>query len=189
VGQGFPIGEVDISRELPVLVQGEVWIAWIVCAVFAVSLAAFVVRSVWEIATGTVAWPRTLLLAATVPVVFSIPLFDNLDVALQGFNLWHSAQYIGLVYLMNAYRKERGEISSSFVRWLSGFGNGTRYYGFVVALSVAAGGLIGVLHYGVGVPMLQAYYGVHLSALWIHYLWDHAVFTRSNALVPAVAIA
>jgi len=48
--------------------------------------------------------------------------------------------------------------------------------------------LIGVLHYGCGLPMLHCYYGVHLSALWIHYLWDHAVFTRVGALAPVAAI-
>jgi hypothetical protein len=189
IAQGFPIGAVDISRELPAIVHGQVWIAWIAFAVFGVSLAAFVVRSLWELATGTMIWPRALLLATTVPIVFSVPLFRNLDVSLQGFNLWHSTQYIGLVYLMNAYRKERQEISSRFIRSLSGFGNGRRYYGFVVALSVAAGGLIGILHYGIGLPMLHAYYGVHLSALWVHYLWDHAVFTQADALTPMAVLA
>jgi hypothetical protein len=188
VAQGFRIGAVDLSRELPAFIHGQVWIAWALFAIFAAALLAFVLRTGWELATGTGVWPRTLLLGATVPLVSSIPLYDNLDVALQGLNLWHSTQYIGLVYLMNAYRKERGELTSPLLGWLAGFGNGFRYYGAVVGVSVAAGGLIGVLHYGCGLPMLHCYYGVHLSALWINYLWDHAVFTRVGALAPVAAI-
>lgn len=186
VNQGFSIGKVDLSRVVPEFVRGETWIAGAVAAVFALALAAFVLRTAVEVATRRSIWPRTLFLAATVPVAFSLPLFDNLDVALQGFNLWHSTQYLGLVYLINAIREERGEISSPRVRWLAGPGRGLRYYGVVVAVSVAAGGGIGVLHWGFGVPMLQAYYAVLLSALWVHYLWDHATFSQLEALTPVV---
>ena len=186
---GFPIGAIDISRELPQLVHGAVWVAWAMFGVFGVALALFLARTTVELARGRVVWPRTLLLVCTVPVLFAVPLFENLDVALQGINLWHSAQYIGLVYLMNAYRRQRGEMSSSMVRWLSAPTHWYRYYGFLIAVSVLAGGLIGVLHYGAGVPMLQAYYGVHLSALWIHYLWDHLVFGQRGALDPVPVAA
>ena len=109
---------------------------------------------------------------------------DNLDVALQGFNLWHSTQYVGLVYLMNSHRKARRLISSPLVERIAGRENFTYYYGTIVAVSMAAAGLIGFLHYVAGLPLLQAYYGVHLSGLWIHYLWDHAVFGELDALTP-----
>lgn len=188
VAQGFHIGAVDVSQQIPAALVGQTWIAGLVGAVFAVSVVAFALRTVWEIATGRVVWPRTLLLVATAPVAFALPLFDNLDVALQGFNLWHSAQYIGLVYLMNAYRKQRRAISSPFVASIAGFGNGERYYAFVVTISVGVGGLIGILHYGFGLPMLQVYYAVHLSGLLVHYLWDHAVFLRADALTPATSL-
>lgn len=184
VNAGFSIGKVDIAREVPLFLQGQTWIAGAVAVVFAAALAAFVLRTVVEVSTRRTIWPRTLFLAVTVPVAFSLPLFDNLDVALQGFNLWHSTQYIGLVYLMNAIRKQRHEISSPWVQWLSGEGRGLRYYGFVVGVSVCSGAVIGVLHFGFGLPMLQSYYAVLLSALWIHYLWDHATFAQFDALAP-----
>jgi hypothetical protein len=184
---GFPIGKVDIAGEIPAIFQGQTWLAGLVFAVFFGAAAAFVVRTVWEIRTGRFVLPRTLLLGLTVPIAFLVPTVENLDVALQGLNLWHSTQYIGLVYLMNRHRKERGEISSPLVAWMSGAGNGIVYYGFVVVISLAAGGLIGLLHFGFGLPMLQVYYSVLLSALWMHYLWDHLVFTRGDALLPAVA--
>jgi hypothetical protein len=184
VNAGFSIGKVDLARQLPGFVQGETWIAGVVAGVFALALAAFLVRSALEVVTGRGVWPRTLFLALTVPIAFALPLFDNLDVALQGFNLWHSTQYLALVHLMNGIRHERGEISSPFVDWLASDRLGLRAYGAVVAVSLAAGGGIGVLHYGLGVPMLQAYYAVLLSALWVHYLWDHATFTQLDALTP-----
>lgn len=187
VRAGFQIGRVNIANELPPLLHGQVWIAGVVAAIFGAALLAFVLRSAFEIATGRVVWPRTLLLAITAPVAFALPLFDNMDVALQGFNLWHSVQYIGLVHLMNAYRKQRQQMSSGFVAQICGFGHGARYYVFLVAVSMAAGGLTGVLHYGLGFPLLQSYYCVLLSALWIHYLWDHVVFTRLDALDPVAA--
>lgn len=182
---GFRIGAVDLAQQLPVFLQGQVWLAYVVWAGFATLLLAFALRTVWEVATTHRLSPRTLLLLVTVPVGSGLFLFDNLDVALQGFNLWHSTQYIGLVYLMNRNRRDRGLISSPFVAALSGPENAWRYYAFVVAISVVAAGLIGSLHYGAGLPMLHVYYGVHLSALWIHYLWDHAVFTQYGALSPA----
>lgn len=185
VNAGFSIGNVDLARVLPELVHGQTWIAGVVAGVFGVAFAAFVVRTVVEAVQGRSVWPRTLFLALTVPVAFSIPIFDNLDVALQGFNLWHSAQYLGLVYLINAIRSERREISSAWVARISGPENGLRYYGVVVAISLAAGGVIGVLHYGIGVPMLQAYYAVLLSGLWVHYFWDHLTFSQLDALSPA----
>ncbi len=182
---GFRIGAVDLARQLPEILHGQVWIAYVLWAAYAALLAAFGLRTVAELVTTRRLSPRTLLVLVTVPVGSSLFLFDNLDVALQGFNLWHSTQYIGLVYLMNRHRRDRGLTSSPFVASLSGAENAWRYYVFVVGLSVLAAGLIGVLHYGVGLPMLHVYYGVHLSALWIHYLWDHAVFTQWGALSPA----
>jgi hypothetical protein len=187
LAQGFRIGAVDISQQLPAALRGQPWIAELVVLAFAVLVVAFAVRTAWEIKTGTVIWPRTLLLVLTVTVSSGLFLFDNLDVALQGFNLWHSTQYVGLVYLMNLNRRAHGLISSSFVARMSGSENALFYYGFVVAVSMAAGGTIGFLHYVVGLPLLQAYYGVHLSGLWIHYLWDHAVFGEFDALTPVAA--
>jgi hypothetical protein len=186
---GFHIGAVDVSQQLPAVLAGQVWIAAAVAGLFGVAALAFLARTAWELATGRMLWPRTLLLLTTAPVAFALPLFHNLDVALQGFNLWHSAQYLGLVYLMNAYRKQREAISSPFVASLSGLGNGQRYYAFVVAVSVGVGGLIGVLHYGAGLPLLQVYYAVHLSGLLVHYLWDHAVFLQPDALTPLAPAA
>jgi hypothetical protein len=34
--------------------------------------------------------------------------------------------------------------------------------------------------------MIQSYYAVLLSALWVHYLWDHATFGELDALSPVL---
>lgn len=188
VGAGFHIGLVDVATQMPGFLRGQTWIAGAIGAVFAVAALAFLARTGWELATGRLVWPRTLLLLLTAPVAFALPLFDNMDVALQGFNLWHSTQYLGLVWLMNRRRYDERSISSPFVSWLAAPGRAWSYYAFLVAVSLAAGGLMGVLHYGVGLPMLQVYYCVLLSGLWIHYLWDHAVFLDRDALAPAAPV-
>lgn len=189
VAAGFSLGRVDLAREVPAFLQGQAWIAGPVFATFAVASCAFVARTALELRQGRVAWPRTLLLGLTAPIAFVLPMFDNVDVAFQGLNLWHSTQYLGLVYLINAHRKQRGRMSSPAVALISGVGNGPLYYAFVVVVSLASGGFMGILHYGFGLPLLQVYYVVLLSALWVHYLWDHAVFTRIGALTPAAARA
>jgi hypothetical protein len=184
VQAGFRVGALNVAEQTPAFLVGHTWIAALFAALFGAAVLAFVARTAVEIATGRVIWPRTLLIGLTVPIAAALPLFENLDVALQGFNLWHSVQYLGLVYLMNRYRAERLEISSLLVDLFSGRGHGLRYYAFVVTISLATGGVMGVLHFGLGLPMLQVYYAILLSALWVHYLWDHWVFQELDALTP-----
>jgi hypothetical protein len=185
IRQGFSIGEVDLSRQLPAAFQGQTWIAYIVWGVFGAALLAFTARTIWEAARRRLVLPRTLLLGVTVPIAFSIPMFDNMDVAFQGFNLWHSFQYLGLIYLLNAYRKERGEISSPLVAAISGFGNAGRYYATMLVPALGTAGAIALLTYGFGLPLLQTYYCIILSVLLVHYLLDHAVFlTQGDSLAP-----
>ncbi|MGH0034285.1 MAG: hypothetical protein ACQGVK_04575 [Myxococcota bacterium] len=181
---GFRVGAVNVADQLPSFLVGQVWIAAAISAVFGVAFVLFLARTVFEIATGRVVWPRTLILLLTAPIALALPLFENLDVALQGFNLWHSVQYMGLVYLMNSYRSERYEVSSVVIDLISGRGQGLRYYAFIVTVSLGTGGIMGVLHFGLGLPMLQVYYCILLSALWVHYLWDHWVFQELDALTP-----
>lgn len=185
VHPGFHIGRVNIAEQVPALFHGQTWIATAIAVTFGLSLAALLVRTGWELATHRFVLPRTLILLTTAPIAFCLPLFDNMDVALQGFNLWHSTQYIGLVWLMNLRRAERGEISSPLVQSVSGSSRSLHYYAFVVAISLGSGAVMGVLHYGLGLPMLQVYYCVLLSGLWIHYLWDHVVFQERDALAPS----
>src|SRR5215471_17276875 len=72
---------------------------WVAIA-FTVGYAAFflfyVARTLGEIRRGETSWPRLLFMTMTVAMAFVVPIFDNLDVSFQGFNTWHSLQYLAL---------------------------------------------------------------------------------------------
>jgi hypothetical protein len=91
--------------------------------VFAVGFAAlfafYVVRTAGEIRRGVAGWPRLLFMALTISMAFIVPLFDNLDVSFQGFNTWHSLQYLALTWFILDGKAQRGD-GSAFVEKISG---------------------------------------------------------------------
>ena len=103
---------------------------------------------------------------------------DRVDVAFQGFNVWHSVQYLGLVWFLMAMRKERGEIDNRFVAECNGPDRPWQFYGLAVLLTAVAGMLVLVLHGVFGVELQKAYYIVILSTLLQHYYLDHLQFTK-----------
>ena len=56
----------------------------------------------------------------TVAMAFIVPLFDNLDVSFQGFNTWHSLQYLALTWFILGREADTGRIGNGFVRALAG---------------------------------------------------------------------
>ena len=44
---------------------------------------------------------------------FITPALQNLDVAFQGLNTWHSFQYLAVVIFLNRYRQAHGMIGSA----------------------------------------------------------------------------
>ena len=147
-------------------------------AVFAVFFALWLAKSVREAREGRLLVPSVLLIGLTIVIGFTLPLFPNSDVAFQGFNVWHSLQYLALVWFLMAMRKERGEIDNRFVAEMNGPDRAWRFYGLAVALTAAAGALVLVIHEAFGVPLQQAYYIVILSTLLQHYYLDHLQFTK-----------
>ena len=127
---------------------------------------------------GRLLVPSVLLIGLTIAIGFTLPLLPNTDVAFQGFNVWHSVQYLALVWFLMAMRKDRGEIYSHFVAEMNGPDRVWRFYGLAVALTAAAGVLVLVIHGAFGVPLQQAYYIVILSTLLQHYYLDHLQFTK-----------
>ncbi len=85
--------------------------AWVPRA-FTVGFAAlflyYVVRTAREIRRGESSWPRLVFMATTVALAFVVPVFDNLDIAFQGFNTWHSLQYLALTWFILTRKAERG---------------------------------------------------------------------------------
>jgi hypothetical protein len=137
----------------------------------------YAVRTAGEIRRGVAGWPRLLFMALTIAMAFIVPIFDNLDVSFQGFNTWHSLQYLALTWFILDGKAQRGEIGSSFVAKLSGKAKTARYYAMMIGFTIAAGAIYVLLWRGIGFPQDQCYYVVVLSFLLIHYFYDHILFS------------
>jgi hypothetical protein len=162
------------------------YIFYLVTAVFVSSAILFIWKTVNEIRLGTAHYPKIILISLTSAVAFCIPAFPNLDVAFQGFNAWHSFQYLGLTYYINRLRHERGEIGTKFIDKMSEDGRTWRYYLFNVGLTAGAVSVIGLLIYfspTLGISFDQCYYIVVLSFLLMHYLHDHLLFTKPEEIL------
>jgi len=143
---------------------------------FAALFLFYVARTAAEIRRGESRLPRLLFMALTVSLAFVIPLFDNLDIAFQGFNTWHSLQYLALTWFILSRKADRGEIGSAFVRSLAGTSRTSRFYAAMIGATVLSGGLYLFLWKGLGFPQERSYYVVVLSFLLIHYFYDHFLF-------------
>jgi hypothetical protein len=162
------------------------YIFYLVTAVFVASAILFIWKTINEIRLGVAHYPKIILISLTSSVAFCIPAFPNLDVAFQGFNAWHSFQYLGLTYYINRLRHERGEIGTKFIDKMSEDGRTWRYYLFNVGLTAGAVSVIGLLIYfspSLGITFDQCYYIVVLSFLLMHYLHDHLLFTKPEEIL------
>ena len=161
------------------------WVAVAFSLGFAALFLFYVARTWQEIRRGEASLPRLLFMASTVALAFIIPLFDNLDVAFQGFNTWHSFQYLALTWFILTQKASRGEIGSPFVRRLSGPRRAVRFYGAMIGATLISGGIYLALWKGLGFSQERSYYAVVLSFLLIHYFYDHILFRDFAPLVEA----
>lgn len=184
VDGSFKVGQTTLF--FPELLKVDAtWI--LVTAFFSLALVMYIMKTIREFRNGTGNLPKTILISITVIATFSTPFYPELDVAFQGLNSWHSFQYLGLTWLINRYRLERGEITMPAMRKLAEPGKWWRYYGFVVLASVSAIMLIGMLiltdQYH-GLSFDQAYYMVILCFLLTHYYQDHILFQNPEEIKP-----
>jgi hypothetical protein len=153
---------------------------------FTVGFAAFflyyVVRTLGEIRRGESSWPRLLFMALTVGLAFIVPIFDNLDVAFQGFNTWHSLQYLALTWFILGRSAEHGEIESGLTRKLAGQDRTWKFYAAMVGATVSSGLVYLFVWKGLGFPQDKSYYVVVLSFLLCHYFYDHILFREFGPL-------
>jgi len=157
-------------------------------AAFAVSLALFIGKTLIEVREARAHYGKTLLISIAVVLAFFVPTFGNLSVAFQGMNAWHSCQYMALVWYMNRLRKERGEVSSGWIRGMFGPGRSLHFYLWMVGLTVAAAVVMSVVRVAAGLTQEQAYYIVVLSPLLLHYYLDHFLFVRPDRVMrPTVS--
>ena len=150
----------------------------VAAVVFGVSLIAWVVKTTVEIRRDTVSMPKTLLIGITTFVSFLLPLGSNLDILFQGYNTWHSFQYLFLLWLINRLRDQRGELEDGLVRRLvRRQGMGVYYLcflgatGFMVVLTL-------LVRATTHLSADQSYFVVVLSVLLMHYYFDHFLFSH-----------
>jgi hypothetical protein len=150
----------------------------VAAVVFAIALAAWIGKTTVEIHRGTVNMPKTLLIGITTVVSFLLPLGSNLDILFQGYNTWHSFQYLFLLWLINRLRDQRGELEDGVVRKLvRRQGMGAYYLCFLGATGVM---VVLTLLVRATTPLTadQSYFLVVLSVLLMHYYFDHFLFTH-----------
>src|SRR5690242_6857743 len=150
--------------------------------VFAVFLGGWIYKTTMEFHEGRASVPNTLLIGITTVVSFCLPMGSNLDVLFQGYNTWHSFQYLFLLWLINRLREERGEVASGFVRKLIRRDSMALYY----LCFLAATGILVLLTLVVRAvtPLAadQSYFVVVLSVLLIHYYFDHFLFSQPELI-------
>jgi hypothetical protein len=165
------------------------WLPYVFAAGFAALLAFYIARTASEIRRGVARWPRLLFMTLTVSMAFIVPIFDNLDVSFQGFNTWHSLQYLALTWFILDQKAQRRQIGSDFVKKVSGESRTARYYGAMIGFTLGAGLIYLILWQGCRFPQDQCYYSVVLSFLLIHYFYDHILFADFDSLEPGLSAA
>jgi len=149
--------------------------------IFAAFLVAWLGKTALEIREGRVSVPKTLLISITTVVSFFLPMGSNLDVLFQGYNTWHSFQYLFLLWLINRLREQRGEIEDGFVRRLVRRGM-PAYYGCFLAATGAMVVLTLLVRATTPLSADQSYFVVVLSVLLVHYYFDHFLFTHPQMI-------
>lgn len=150
--------------------------------VFGVFLIAWIVKTAAEFREGRGNVPKTLLIAITTVVSFCLPMGSNLDVLFQGYNTWHSFQYMFLLWMINRLRDQRGEIGDGFVRRLVRRRGMGAYYMCFVAATVALVLVTMVVRAVTPLTTDQSYFIVVLSCLLMHYYFDHFLFVHPRMI-------
>ena len=158
-----------------------------VTAFFALALAAFLAKTAVEILQRRAHYPKILLMAVTIGLSILITSYsgDRLEIAFQGFNTWHSFQYLALTWYITTLRQRRGEIGPGPLQTIAAKGRFGAFYGVNLVLTLGALALIGAIVTLSRLPFEQSYYIVVLSFLLVHYYHDHFLFTRFGELARA----
>jgi len=170
--------------QLPWFLKSDapVYLAWFG---FLAMLSLWIGKSVLEAREGRLNYTKTIFIGLTVAAAFVIPMFNQLDVAFQGLNTWHSFQYLAIIWLVNKQRKERNAISSGLVRGLAGADNTWRFYATLVGITVLGGVLIVTLQTFTSLSTEQCYYIVVLGGLLVHYYFDTFFFTSAGRVMQS----
>jgi hypothetical protein len=154
-------------------------------ALFAAALiAAWVVMTASHVRRREVGMPYVFFMALTVVVALFITRLPELSISFQGFNAWHSFQYLGLTYLILRQSNAAGAVSTGFVRKMARPGHFFRYYGWNLLMTTGATLVILALTIVLHLPSEPSYYAVVLSFLLVHYAHDHVLFALGSGFKP-----
>jgi hypothetical protein len=167
----FRIGETTLY--FPAFLR-HTWFADAFAVATAALVAAWIVLTATQIRRREVAAPYAVFMALTIGVALLVPRLPELSVSFQGFNAWHSFQYLGLTYLI--LRQDNAAAGAAFVRRMAQPGQFFRYYGWNLLLTTASTLVILVLTVVLRLPAEPSYYAVVLSFLLTHYVHDHVLF-------------
>ncbi len=195
--QGFMVGVNDLTTVIPKLFQAQ-WFFILMTGIFLLALVLFLGKTVWELRTNRLNWPKTVFLLLTVTVAFIIPSLPNLDTAFQGLNTWHSFQYLALTFYIVKLKQKAGDLEKD-APIVARFAKRTKDSKglFLLSTIMLVGSLVvffvvfalsNMLRPGLAdanVHFDTAYYTGILSFLWIHYYHDHFLFTNFEALDQA----
>lgn len=194
ISQGaFNIGTNDLMAVIPGFFQ-QLWVFVLLSLIFAASVIAFGIKTYLEIRGGYVHWPKTAFIVITVLVSFFVPALPNLDTAFQGMNTWHSFQYLVLTFYILKLRQQAGDLKTNapLVDNIAKQEGTRRLYFTSLAMGLASlvlGGAIYIIaalvdpeNTGSNEHFDAAYYSAILCFLWIHYYYDHFLFTDFEAL-------
>jgi hypothetical protein len=154
----------------------------VAAVVFAVFLVLWMGKTTIEFRHGTASVPKTLLIGITTVVSFCLPLGSNMDVLFEGYNTWHSFQYLFLLWLINRLRDQRGEIEDGFVRKLVRRKGMSAYYACFLAATGVLVVLTMIVRRFTTLSADQSYFIVVLSVLLVHYYFDHFLFTHPQMI-------
>jgi len=147
-------------------------------ALFAACLLVWVAKTAREFHERRGSVPKTLLIGITTVVSFLLPFGSNLDVLFQGYNTWHSFQYLFLLWLINRLRDQRGELENGVVRKLVRRDSMALYYGCFLAATGVMVVLTLLVRATTPLSADQIYFVVVLSVLLMHYYFDHFLFSH-----------
>lgn len=204
ISQGsFDVGVNDLTSVIPDFFE-QTWLFVTMSGVFAVALAAYVAKSYLEYRDGILNVPKTVFIAFTVIIAFTMPALPNLDTAFQGLNTWHSFQYLAITFYIIKVKQDMGALDSS-APLVSRYSRATKdarglyllstimlvgsavifLVVFAMAHIITPSAALGIADDPTKLANWRfdvAYYTSILSFLWIHYYHDHFLFTDFEAL-------
>jgi hypothetical protein len=178
----FVVG--DVTLPFPPFLRGQVWFAHAFALLAAGILAAWAVMTVNQLRRRELGLPYVAFMALTIGVALVITRMPNLSVAFQGFNAWHSFQYLGLTFFILQQDNAAGEVGAGFIQRMARPGRFLRFYGFNLGITAGATVVILVLTKVIALPAEPTYYAVVLSFLLVHYAHDHFLFALGSGFRP-----